>query len=529
VKQIGGAEHARGRRVELVPGDVFNAYEEIVSAWRRPSAGRNRILLADAPMPPLKVANWTVAERDYDRMNIGDPTKEVIEILQSTRLFLAVGEVFKDVKRLRALVRAHEYPKRKADFEATWDKKDRNAPEYKKDKKDFRRHFNQLRAEYTSLLGRLQQAEAIERQVNAHADKVDEYGHLEIKTAYYKTRNRRFQPRNLWPTEVSSKEDAERAVIPDAEVFWSDVENEEFPLPNADVTEFFFDEFRKKYGDAAERHDNTIVVRHRPDKFTATTSPRGRWFRVRAQYEADRWWKTIEPDGYWQDDYPGPRRPLAGLDASASMFHLVAVALGWDDAERLLENNDFKTLMASVVDELAKAGKIHPPDATAKQRRNAMGAIAPYSYGASLAGILRKIRGDATKYGTRWGGSKNLQALLAEGRKINQAITIVLKMSKRRCGRPSQRRWEATMRLFSRSTPKFAGSPVGPKRRSNRRSGPQRWPRRAGCAATRRTRFGFSATLLLIEGPWRRPTSITGEPWPSPKNSRCDPSSPAVT
>ena len=39
--------------------------------------------------------------------------------------------------------------------------------------------------------------EAVERQVNAYADKVDEYGHLEIKTAYYKTRNRRFQPSNL--------------------------------------------------------------------------------------------------------------------------------------------------------------------------------------------------------------------------------------------------------------------------------------------------------------------------------------------
>jgi hypothetical protein len=110
------------------------------------------------------------------------------------------------------------------------------------------------------------------------------------------------------------------------------------------------------------------------------------------------------------------------------MYHLTAVALGWRDAELLLEQNDFKTLMSSAIDELAKAGKIDEPTATPKQRRNAMGALAPYSYGGGLAGIVRKLRGDPAKYGTSWGDSKNLQTLLDEGRKINEAISVVVRM-----------------------------------------------------------------------------------------------------
>jgi len=434
VTRIGGVNHARGRRVELVEGDLLAEYEQVISAWRRPALGRNRILLADTPMPPLKIANWTVAERDYDFMSIGEPTKEVIKVLESTRVFLDVGEVYKDVKRLQALVRGHEYAMAKADFWASWKGMNRRSPEFEKDHEKFLKHFKDQRRAYNRVVGRLRQAEAVAKQIDAHADKVDDYGHLEIKTAYYKTRNRRFQPRNLWPTEISSKEDAERTVIPDAEVFWNDIENDEFPLPDAATADWLFEEFRKKYGDAAVRYDNTIVVKNRPEKFMATTSPRGRWFQVRAQFDTARSWDTDEvaPDGTpisWADDYTGPRRPLVGFDASSSMYHLTAVALGWRDAEQLLEKTDFKALMASAIDVIAaRNDKFHAPDATPKQRRNAMGALAPVSYGAGLAGVLRKIRSDSTKYGTNWGDSKNLKVLLDEGRKVNAALAVVMRM-----------------------------------------------------------------------------------------------------
>jgi hypothetical protein len=190
---------------------------------------------------------------------IGEPTKEVIEILQSTRLFLDAAEVAKDVDRLRALLRVHEYPKRKADWWSTWTGKDRNTPEYKKDRAAFLAHFKELHDEYNSLLGRLRQAEAVARQIDERSDKIDEHGHLEIKTAYYKTRNRRFQPCHLWPTELSSKEDAEQAVVPDENVLFGDTENDETDFP----TEQDAIDFAKLVVDDPRvvRVGNTIIVK----------------------------------------------------------------------------------------------------------------------------------------------------------------------------------------------------------------------------------------------------------------------------
>jgi hypothetical protein len=246
-------------------------------------------------------------------MNIGEPTKEVIEILQSTRLYLDATEVAKDVDRLRALVRGHEYPKRKADWWSTRTGKDRNTPEYKKDWKTFLAHFIELRDEYNALRGRLRQVEAVARQIDEHSDKIDEHSHLEIRAAYYKTRNRRFQPRHLWPTEVSSKEDTEPTVLPDENVLFGDAENDEVEFP----TEALAISMEKIFTDAGakvERIDRWLITnRRRPDQFTATTSSRGRWFRVRAQFDTDRWWVTDQraADGTpitWQDDYTGKRR-----------------------------------------------------------------------------------------------------------------------------------------------------------------------------------------------------------------------------
>jgi hypothetical protein len=436
VKLIGGAGHAEGRRVELVEGTILDQYEQLVAAWRRP-VGRNRILLADAPMPSLKIARWTIAERDYDIMNIGEPTKQVIEILQSARLFLDTTEVSKDLDLLRAQVRVHEYRKRLKDWRASWAGQDRRDPEvakaYRADRARFEAHFKDLRAEYNSLAGRLSQVEAVAKQIDEHTEKLDAHGHLEIKTAYYKTRNRRFQPRHLWPAELSSKEDAEPSVISNEGVIWNDIlENEEVEFPTvkdaADFAALVADDPR------VERIDNTIIIKKHPGEFKASTSPRGRWFRVRAQFENDQIWDTDQVDPAtgqtiaWHDDYTGPRRPLVGVDASSSMYHLTAVALGWRDAELILEGHDFKTLMAGAIDELVNGGKLDAPDATPKQRRSAMGALANYSYGGGLASILRELRSDVRKYGAHWGDSKNLHTLLDEGRKINQAIEVAVRM-----------------------------------------------------------------------------------------------------
>jgi hypothetical protein len=111
VDLIGGKGHAEGRTAMLIKGELFEAYERIHAGTPRP-LGRNRILLADDPMPPLKIAKWTVAEKDYDVIHVGERTREVIDLLQGARVFLVVDEVKKDVERLRELVRGHAWLKK---------------------------------------------------------------------------------------------------------------------------------------------------------------------------------------------------------------------------------------------------------------------------------------------------------------------------------------------------------------------------------------------------------------------------------
>jgi hypothetical protein len=201
-KMIGGPGRTRGRRVELCRRSTrFLAYEKLLRherVYQRPRQ-RTRILPADAPTPELKIAKWTIAERDYDVMTVGEPTKRVIDILESTRLFLNVNEVRADAAELTARAKAHPW---RRIFHA-WAKRAKHEypdrAEFQKARKAFlsEPEHKKLRKEYRSLDGRRVQAVTIYRQIRRH--RIDSEGHLEVKTAYYKTRGRRFQPRHVWP------------------------------------------------------------------------------------------------------------------------------------------------------------------------------------------------------------------------------------------------------------------------------------------------------------------------------------------
>jgi hypothetical protein len=60
--------------------------------YHRPRA-KERLFLAGAPTPPLKISR-KVAGGAYDVMPVGERTRKVIEILEGTRLFLNVDEVY---------------------------------------------------------------------------------------------------------------------------------------------------------------------------------------------------------------------------------------------------------------------------------------------------------------------------------------------------------------------------------------------------------------------------------------------------
>lgn len=392
-RQIGGPGHTRGRRVKLHRRSArFRNYDKLLRRereYRRPPE-RRRLLLADRPTPPLKIAKWTVAERDYDVMNVGEPTKAVIRILESTRLFLDVKQVRADAMELGAQVKAHPWRRMYRRWAKIAQRNLRDPDDFQAARKKFLREHQDTQKEYRSLVGRHQHAVGVYRQARRARKHIDAEGHLEIRTAYYKTRNRRFQPRHIWPTEASSKEDAEATLIAPAQ---------ETVLR----------------GRWLELGSRAIYAKH---------SQRGRWFLTHASgldIEHDDW------EG-WTDDFAGDRRPLVGVDARSSMYQIVAVALGWRDAEHLLRNEDFKDAIVRAMGTLAARGKYVLPIATDQQLRKGVGQIVNVSYGAAYGSILKTLRDDAAKFGTNWGTPETLQTLLVEGAKIDEAISIVVRM-----------------------------------------------------------------------------------------------------
>src|SRR4029077_9493641 len=96
ISMIGGPGHARGRRVDLIDGMALEGFEKLLlsdPSYKR-SAGRRRVLLAEAPTPTRLIDRETVCEKDYDVVTIGEPTERVLQLLEAARLFI-------DVERMR--------------------------------------------------------------------------------------------------------------------------------------------------------------------------------------------------------------------------------------------------------------------------------------------------------------------------------------------------------------------------------------------------------------------------------------------
>jgi hypothetical protein len=413
VSMIGGPDHARGRRVDLEEGAPLEHLEKLILAdphYKRPR-GRNRVLPADAPTPPRVIDRKTIAEKDYDAVTIGAPTEHVLQLLERARLFVDVARLRQDVTALRAAVEEHSWPK----IWANW-KRDNALPRdphaeaallerwmdahptlvrsadtareaYKKVQKRFVLDNQQAKKEYSSLYGRLKQAESVLRQVE-NAGRF-----AEVKTGYKKVRNRRFQPLHFWVSEASAKKGVEQAAGTAGFELWNDFE----------------------------------------EPFIATTSPRGRWFVAEAYDHQEREGNTVyvrewkdEKGETWWDEFTGPMRPLVGVDMSASMYQIVAIVTGDRDAEQYLHDNDLKAEIMAALKEVDHHGALQR--ASAQQLRRSTGVVQNTAYGQSDRSILKTLKSAPDEYSSAWQdvSLSDFRQMLQDAQKASKAVDLVL-------------------------------------------------------------------------------------------------------
>jgi hypothetical protein len=388
--QIAGGEgHARGRRVSVRGKSLrYREYVQALDGYRR-QRPRRRLLLAREPTPSLRIKKEVAGEVAHEVMHVGEKTRAVIQMLEQTRLFLVVAEVRRDATRLTRAVREHEWPRVLKAWTAAEPKTD--GAVFQERRRDFVKAHRALHAKHLSLLGHRDQARAVDRWITRVKQFIDSEGHLEIKTAYYKHRTRRFQARSLWPTEVSSKEERDRVLIADAE--------------EGGVVSV----------DGGGRRWKTIGG---PAIF-AETSLRGRWFKVRASgYDG-------EPG--FTDDFAGDRRPLVGVDCSSSMTQILCIALGQRESETEVTIHSFKDGLVAAIDVVhdAHVGFTRPDGVTRAQKRQVVGKLTNRMYGAQYSAIADTIYRDPITYGAEWGDAANIEAFVERGAPLDDRVALL--------------------------------------------------------------------------------------------------------
>jgi hypothetical protein len=415
---IGGRDHAQGRRVVLASNRDRATYEQLIASerlarkgYRRPPE-RRRLLLAPQQGPTARVARKVAGESEYNLAEIGEKSKRVIEILEGTRLFLAVNEVRNDLRALKARFREHPWPARLRawyrDHEALkcqpCNHRHRSAQRarhctFNEARRQFIRQHRAERAEFRSLVGRKNQTASIWRQIRRNRRHIVD-GRLEIKSGFYKIVNRRYERRHIWAVDASSKPDPQLSIVYEGD------------------------------GPSAHRHEHGT-------KFSglgtiwARTSPRGRWFNTHAtalDIERDDW------EGY-SDEWAGERRPLLGVDCCSSMTQLLSVVLSKREAEDAVTTHSWKDGLVDGFYAVHNHCKVtgsgftlpDPVDTPVRraQLREAAGRFSFALYGSSFDAMVREMNADPVTYGAGLGNVPNLNALLDAGSKINADLALL--------------------------------------------------------------------------------------------------------
>jgi hypothetical protein len=306
---VGGRGHIRGRSVSLKRRDtLWSEYHRLLlgdRSYRRPPQ-RKRLLLAQQPTAPLRIAQKVAGERAHDVIPVGPQMKQIIDILEGTRLLLHVEEVRDRAAKLTATVRAHPWRSHYRAWVAA--QPSNRGQEFQKVRTSFVREHRPLLAGYRSLVGRKNQIVALRRHVSRarrHWRYIDGTPYLEVKTAYYKGTNGRLYARHIWPTEFSSKADPELEVILPAEA-----------------------------GGSITVENGRTWVEQPHSAIHLKTSARGALFFVRPS--------TVELGPGFLDEWAGEVRPLIGIDTSGSMMQIMTVVLGWRDEERAVAASSYK-------------------------------------------------------------------------------------------------------------------------------------------------------------------------------------------
>jgi hypothetical protein len=415
---LGGAGHAGGRAVKLARrrSPVYQQYTRARlndRDYHRPRT-RERLLLADAPTPPLKISKRVAGGTPYDVMPVAERTKKVIQILEGTRLFLNLGEVYKDARAWRLEVKNHRWPA----MERAWRKANaglKGQPRidadgkkhnlYEEARREFRYRNWRVSKEYGALLGRWNALRGLVRQIRRHRRSIKTYDgvrRLEIKNAFYKSANRRYHARFFGPDAVSSKKDRERDLILPAQ-------------PDRVVVDDTG--HRRRYEGSAAIY--------------AQSSPRGRWFDTHATaWDQEHVWVDDDTGEVFplMDDWAGDHRPLVGIDCCASMIQIMCMVLGWRDEERAVATASFKDGLVAGMRTAGAAGVFKLPTATDLQLRKAAGELAFITYGAGLRSRAKELNSDPDKYGSEWGSWTNLDNLIERGAALNANLSLLKRL-----------------------------------------------------------------------------------------------------
>jgi hypothetical protein len=398
---IGGYGHARGRRVQADhDGEIFAQYALLRSTRR----ARARVLTAAEPTPKARVTKRVIAEVDYEVMHLGSASRDVIDVLQGTRLLVDTAEAIKYERDLHDAMKAHPWPTKYREhvgpLRVRQKAKEITREEFQHAVALFMREHLPLKKEYASLAGRHAQARALVHEIatsDATTVEIEGTRYLEIKTGYTRVRNRRFGPTHLWASEFPARADRKVA---------------------HDINKSFYADY--------ELDLDTIQV---------TTSPRGRIFKVHA-HEPDgelRGWDVYDETGkitgkMWHDDFSGLVRPLYGRDDSGSMYGLIAALLGWREAEDFLLTHDFKGVFVDGIDEAIVRGDLPAVDATPGQKKKVASKLAPHSYGGGLAKIVRNVSSNPIEFGSGWPDVDGWKSFLTKARAYNEAVAMLMRM-----------------------------------------------------------------------------------------------------
>jgi hypothetical protein len=384
------AARKRGRRVRVAEKNPllvkFDALLDADRRYRRDRARGRRILFARDPMPPRKIDQRVAGERPYDVMGIGEETKKILGLLEGSTIYLDPGEVHDDIQRAKAELAASTWPEHLGIWkriqviineclivpkQLTKDERKTVAREtralhtaYRDAILDVRKKIwadflelkdrQLIRARHNSVVGRLRSMEAIYEQLKKRKLLGD---YVPLKSAYYKHPTRRFQARNVWPSEQSTS----RELL--------DV----LSVPRHAVVD----------GKVARIADTAFV---------ATTPQRIRWYKVRRAAPS----LAINDPEVSSWDYDN----LTGLDVSGSQAQILAVIMGLRDVERDLREAPFKKLVVLSARALQERGELRIPDGMSNPELEESGKTSMLRlYGAEYKNIARGMKREPWLYG----------------------------------------------------------------------------------------------------------------------------------